>query len=470
MLCKKSIYILAAVALLMAGTASAQQLKNRVAPICTDVSNTATAQEAGFIPCDWYQTGTSAATPEYVRLVDQTTALTLDVERLSTIIAGIATNYNAIITAATSWVYNPTTGNFIPRRYYTPADTLTNATMSGPVSLSPTLVWNGTSNRWERWGTVVPADNITNDTMDKPGIVNANLFWDLSTGRWMRDRGDEAGSDAVVNTTIAPYRLTLGHIQLTDGAVWARDSGETADGGAIAVTRTAAYRFSLGYVWDGTDWAPIGADANGDLTVNQTTTTPGYARLQDGDSTVLGDVLDAVADNLALTLNWTATASVMMGYDGSTLDMLRVGASGELQVTDVAIRAGEDAGNDWRKVKKEETAVYNPAVTAGTAVDDSADDVVCASTYVLNLPNWSVFVKNAGGGTGDALSDVDVQISYDGTNWSSETSTACDTLTSGNSARCYKGANESAAYVQVIATCGGGDDTTVDCVIQGNKN
>jgi len=469
MLCKKSIYILAAVALLVAGTVSAQQLKNRVAPICTDVSNTATAREAGFIPCDWYQTGISASTPEYVRIVDRNTTLTLDVETLTTLLGGLSGGYRAQMSIAVLAAMDATTTN-----------TFEALTMSASVaSITPiwglnvhgmAYLWDAVSSRYRRWDMLTPADNMTNADMQGGVVVNANMFWDPSNNEWRRDYGDEASSDAVVNTTIAPYRLTLGHIQLTDGAVWARDSGETADGGAVAATVPAAYRLSLGYVWDGTDWAPTGADANGDLTVNQTTTTPGYARLQDGDSTVLGDVLDAVADNLALTLNWTATASVLLGYDGSTLDMLRVGASGELQVTDVATRAGEDAGNDWRKVKKEETAVYNPAVTAGTAVDDSADDVVCASTYVLNLPNWSVFVKNAGGGNGDALSDVDVQISYDGTNWSSETSTACDTLTSGNSARCYKGANESAAYVQVIATCGGGDDTTVDCVIQGNKN
>ena len=95
---------------------------------------------------------------------------------------------------------------------------------------------------------------------------------------------------------------------------------------------------------------------------------------------------------------------------------------------------------------------------------------MCESTYLLNWPNFSVFVKNAGGGSADDLSDVDVQISYNDSDWSSLTSTACDSLTSGNSARCYVGSNESAAYIRVIATCAGGEDTTVDCVIQSNKN
>jgi len=193
-------------------------------------------------------------------------------------------------------------------------------------------------------------------------VYSANMFWDITNGYFDDWEGDALDNDAVPVTQRAPFVGNFNHIYQTDGDVWARDAGETADGGAIAITRNAAYRFSLSYVFDGTDWAPTGADAQGDLTVNQTTTTPGYGRLQDGDSTVLADVIDTHGDDLALTLNGLNTAAFMYGYDGTTMDLLRLGASDELQVTDVATRPGEDSGNDWRKVKKEETAAVTPPI------------------------------------------------------------------------------------------------------------
>jgi hypothetical protein len=162
--------------------------------------------------------------------------------------------------------------------------------------------------------------------------------------------------------------------------------------------------------------------------------------------------------------------SVLYLYDGATLDMGRATASGGLQVGVEAWPNSYDSGNGWQKVKKEEVGVYDPAVTTGTAVDDAGTDIICASTYVLDLPNWTVWAKNAGGGSGDAFNDVDVQVSYNDSDWASVTSTACDALASGALAVCYTGSNLSYAYARVVASTGGGDDTTADCVIQGNKN
>jgi hypothetical protein len=196
-----------------------------------------------------------------------------------------------------------------------------------------------------------------------------------------------------------------------------------------------------------------------------------FCRIRDGvDSSLLATVLSSLSDTLTTAHYPIVTVGLVFAWDGSLPSALLVGASGELQVTDVATRPGEDAGNDYRKTKKDDTGVYFPAPTEGTAVDDAGTDIVCASTYVLNLPNFSVFVKNAGGGTGDAFTDVDVQFSYDNTNWESLTSTACDTLTSGNFDRCYQGTDESLPYIRVVAACGAGDDTTADCLIVGNKD
>jgi hypothetical protein len=64
--------------------------------------------------------------------------------------------------------------------------------------------------------------------------------------------------------------------------------------------------------------------------------------------------------------------------------------------------AGADIGNDQVKTKKLDTLVIFPAVTAATAVSStvSPGDIVLASYEVLSWPNFTVWVKNAGGGAG----------------------------------------------------------------------
>lgn len=220
------------------------------------------------------------------------------------------------------------------------------------------------------------------------------------------------------------------------------------------------------------------------------TAAPGYIRLQDGDSTVLADILDDLpTSTLAGTTNSLACTSLMIGYDyvdsfrplavgtdgqlavgtdGANHTVLKTDVNGQLYVLQGALLPGEDDGNDWRKVKKEEIGTYSPAKTGPTAVDETPD-IILASVEVLSFPNFTIWVKNVGGGTGNALTDVDVQVSPDSANWVSVTSTACDTLTSGQTGIAAEPSGNSARYVRVYAQCGAGDDTTVDCWITANK-
>jgi hypothetical protein len=134
-----------------------------------------------------------------------------------------------------------------------------------------------------------------------------NLFYDgTNMRRWL---GTAQNSDAVEATVVAPYVSAFNMAYQLDSTKWARIQGETADGGAIAVTADAIYSLALGYVFDGTDWAPLGADSNGDLTVNQTTSTPGYSRIQDNDST---DLVNATSNALDINIaGQTLTAVVI---------------------------------------------------------------------------------------------------------------------------------------------------------------
>lgn len=152
--------------------------------------------------------------------------------------------------------------------------------------------------------------------------------------------------------------------------------------------------------------------------------------------------------------------------------MLRVDAVGGLVTGRDWTLAGEDAGNDWQKVKKEQTATVSPASEGPTAVAAAATTVlgIAASIEALDEPNWCVYLKNVGGGGGGPLTDADVQVSPDGTEWISLTWTTCDTLTSGNSCSyCVQG--NAFRYLRVRATAAApANDTTVTAWYTGNKD
>jgi len=290
----------------------------------------------------------------------------------------------------------------------TQADNITN-TVNGLVVSNLNYAYDSSGTNWDRVESTAYVASVA-ATQTGMLVYNGNYFYDITNGTMHRWDGNLLDSDAISNTTTAPYAGTFIHAWDSVGALWQR-------AGLIATH----------------------------------------------------------ADNLANSHNGLNVAGFTYFYDGATWDRARSGASGELQVTDVATRPGEDADNDWRKAKKEEVAVYVPAKTAGTAVDEN-DTLVLASTYILNLPNWTVWVKNVGGWSGDAFTDVWVEGSPDGTNWvslktaESALEQEADTLTSGNSGIAMMGSNSSIAYIRAYAVCAAGDDTTADAWITANKN
>lgn len=348
------------------------------------------------------------------------------------------------------------------------------ATTWGLSTKSGTYYYDTTGAAWRYWHGIQSATNLT-ALPRAPFTLGLTYFYSITSTDLELWSGNPHNVDTVAHGTEAPYVGSFTYGINRGGNQWARISGFSL-GGTFAGTEVGLTTAGAGYYWHTgnalwTRWE--GAQPNSDA-IAVTAFTPyvsNFSHIYQTDTALWARDGGETADggNIAATVDAAYRLTLNYGWNGTNWSPTLIGAVGEVQMADVTTRPGEDAGNDWRKVKKEETAVYNPAVTEGTAVTD-ASAIVCASTYVLNLPNWSVFVKNAGGGAADAFTDVDVQISYDGTEWSSETSTACDTLASGVSARCFKGANESAAYVQVIVDVAGGDTTTCDCVVIGNKN
>jgi len=197
-----------------------------------------------------------------------------------------------------------------------------------------------------------------------------------------------------------------------------------------------------------------------------TTTYPGYLRLQDGTGTTLGYVATATAAGLSKSENGLKTESVIYLDNGATLDPATSGATGELNTTDVAVRPGENAGLFAREVKVAYLGITEPAMQGPTAVDDTAisattGTIIFSSTKVLPSGRYCVYVKNDGGGTGNAFSDVEIHDSPDGTSgWViTNTWTSCDTLVAG-AALCKYCDDFATGWIVIKARCAATEDTT----------
>lgn len=329
--------------------------------------------------------------------------------------------------------YDTVAGNWNRATIHAAGDALA-AAQDGIDVLSYNLYYDGTQYRRLLGGDM--ADNLA-AAQTLPWVGAYNLFYDgTNHRRWL---GGELSSDAVPTTLISPYVGNFDHKYQTDDDVWARDGAETADGGTLANNVNAVYRFALDYGYDSSAaaWRYV-------------------------------NTLDAVADGLALSLNWKTVAAVQLYYNGTTLDMGRVGATGGIQNEIVNWPNAYDHGNAWVNGNKKNTAEVTPNATTGTAVDDAGTDIVLASTEIINDVNFCVWVKNAGGGSGDAFNDVDVSASPDGTEWVDLGWASCDTLTTGNTC-VYCVSGNAYRYIRVIASCGAGDDTTADTFYTANK-
>jgi hypothetical protein len=321
---------------------------------------------------------------------------------------------------------------------------------------------------WDRLETS-PAGDALGATEDGLDVIGYTHYYDGNNfRRWL---GATHAADGLGTDINSPWVGNFNYVYDDDGN-WDRMAATNADDG-LGATLQGVITVGLNHFYDGTNYRRWqGAQMNTETLAN-TSYSPwvqnfNYAYDAAGATWRWVNVINTQADNQATTLNGLVTSSILYGYDGATFDMVRIGASGEVQMTDVATRPGEDSGNDWRKTKKEEIAEVVPAATTGTAVDDAGTDIILASREIINDANFCVWVKNAGGGSGDNFSDVDVSVSPDDTEWVDLGWTDCDTIASGVTC-VYCVAGNAYRYVRVIAACAGGEDTTADAWYTANK-
>ena len=195
------------------------------------------------------------------------------------------------------------------------------------------------------------------------------------------------------------------------------------------------------------------------------TAAPGYLRFQDGDSTVLTDVIDTQADGLATTLNGLVTSSILYGYDGATFDMVRLTASGGVQVGVESWPVAYDDGNAWVNTRKKEIKTLStPKTSASTSGDDT---VILGSVELLGYPNFTIYILNAD--AADSTTSTSVDVSPDGSTWISLSGSDCGIMAPGDACTISTGAS-SYRYVRGVVSDGGGNAVDMEIWVTANLN
>lgn len=195
-------------------------------------------------------------------------------------------------------------------------------------------------------------------------------------------------------------------------------------------------------------------------------TNPMYTQPTDG--TNLAYIAPATADGLSKSENGIKTESVVYLDNGASADPAKSGANKELTVTDIAVRPGENPGKNSLDVEIAYLGTSEPSKVGPTAVDDTAlsvttGTVIFGPTKALGNGKLCVYVKNTGGGSGNALSDVEIYDSPDGTSGWDDTNTwtSCDGLAASTKI-CKYCTNDAIGWFQVKGRCASGEDTTAE--------
>lgn len=321
------------------------------------------------------------------------------------------------------------------------------------------------------WNGIAAADNMPAGQI-APFTLSLGTFYRTdNTAAYQRWTGEVWGA-TMTTAPEAPFVNSLGVFYNTDGAAGTKGyrlTGETVDSSMTAApvapwvaAYTTFYNGTNSQYWQG---SVLSSETTANTTYAPHTKNHNYCYDATSGSWRWVNVIDSQADGQASTLNGMVTSSIGYAYNGSSFDMMRVGASNELQTTDIATRPGEDAANDWRKVKKEQTGVYTPAATTGTAVTAGTSPViVLAAIEAMSDINWCVYLKNTDGA--DAFTDAFIDTSPNNSDWVTLTWTECDSLAAG--AVCVYCVSNN-AYRYIRARVSSAADLTVSAWYVANK-
>jgi len=336
------------------------------------------------------------------------------------------------------------------------------ATTNNPNVNAFSVWWDGSNSR-RLTGEVWDADmGVTTN----PNVNSFNVFRDATGSKNIQWAGALWSTDMVV--TAAPNVNALTVYRDTTGSKNIQWIGEAWDNSMDLVNAPAV--LSLGTFYNGV--SSKGSYWYGETYDDSLASTVAPVVLSLGafwDGAVSRRLTGAAlsSDTVASTAVAPYVGAFNHGWNGSNWVRMRLGASNELQTTDISVRPGEDAANGYRKVRIE--SVYNLAPTKKTtAVDSAGTDIVVASYQVIGYTNYCMYVKNVGGGSGAAFNNLQFQSSPDDTSWTGDLGwTDCDTAASGTTC-VYCVSNGAYNYVRAVASTAS-SDTTADGWLTLNK-
>ena len=267
------------------------------------------------------------------------------------------------------------------------------------------------------------------------GLVGLNGTYFNDAGLWLNWAGDTMDLDNIATSTEAPYVGSFGHYHDVTDDKWERWKGAVLSAETVANTSHAPRVANFEYAYDtaNTTWRWL-------------------------------NVVPTQGNAMAYTQNGLVVSAVLYGDNGASLDMLNVGALGELQVTDIATRPGEDAANNWRNIYKAQTAVTTPPVQTTADIPLAETDVLTARE-VLSDVNWCVTLSNTGA---NPLTDADIYVSANNSNWITLNWAACDTLAAGVSCVYCVSAN-AYRWIKATASATNANKTTIGAYYTANK-
>lgn len=471
------------------GVASAQQ--NEVVLKCTDDPTNPTTAE--YTTCAALSAGSSSSTPTYTVLRDGNGTYLLDVEPMGTAAGAAEYGVNARC-ALNGW-----DGAALQLIGVNEMDTAPGISEYGLNTHAMTYGWDGAAPQAIHAGdaNTAPANSdqalsvhavVVGDDGSALQILGSNLMnatpgnaehglntLSLSFG-W---DGSALQPVGIGDMSVAPatsdqgFNVRAGLIAY-DGSAF-RFLNSNLMNATPAVTEYGVNTLSLTFGWDGSALQAIDA---GDASTSpgntdQVLSTSAVLNAYDGTNIELVYGSDASSDGKSSATTGLVMNSRLFLYNGATWDRAPSSSTGALSVGVEAWPNAVDESNGWVNERVYEIATTEPAqegptTVADTSISASSGQVVLTSRDALKDASWCVYLRNAGGGSGDDLADAEIQTSVDGTNWTDNIVwTACDSLVSG--ATCTYCSKEAYKYIQVKAACASGEDTTVVAQYVGRK-
>jgi len=315
--------------------------------------------------------------------------------------------------------------------------------------------WRDTTNSKNSQWTGESIDDGMTAAPLAPWTAAYQVFGSLDAAESRRATGETWDTDMVAGP-VSMNTNAHGVFYNIDSSKGYRATGETWDSDMTAAPVNPSvnayatfYNGSKGQYWQG---SVLSAETTANTTYAPHAKNYNYCYDATSSSWRWVNVIDAQADGQASTLNGQVTSAFGYGFNGSTWDMLRVGASNELQVTDVATRAGEDVANDYVKTKKEQTATYSPSYI-DTDMTASVETTIFGPLEVLSDVNFCIYIKNIDDSGSQAFTDVDVYISPNNSDFIDMNWSDCDTLAFGSLCN-YCVSGNAFRYLKITATSG----------------